>query len=484
MEGHKESIFFHYILDNNNILNVTKPEFFMNSNLRELFEIAKEHALKYKSPPKREQLEELVSIRGLSEKYGSDMLEALYNSRKQLESYEKEWLEENVGAWIQFRNLDHTMRKAIAYIKTNKVSAENTSEIVEKVRHMISSETSIDFTFNLGADFFDPRRHLQTRLARTSSGYDYLDLCLKGGYWKGSLVVLICQPKGGKSLVLQNLCAQSVLLGQNCAYVTLELQEELVNMRIGSNLLSIPLNEYEERARDQDFMKKKISKLKQSQLTPMGNLHVKEFPASTASVNDVKFYLKKAEEMLGYKFDNIFIDYINIMKNWRNPNTENTYMKIKQLSEDLRAMAMEEQWAIISVTQTKRDGWNNTDINVNDISESAGLLHTVDVMFGIITDPEMKARGEYVLKCLANRVAGYENTRKKFNIDWKYFRLEEDKDSPIEDLDEIINSLHNRTYHRSETNGNKTNNREITVIDNDEDPLGIGDVKSLFETNR
>jgi hypothetical protein len=32
------------------------------------------------------------------------------------------------------------------------------------------------------------------------------------------------------------------------------------------------------------------------------------------------------------------------MKNWRNPNTENSYSKIKQLAEDLRAMATRNNW--------------------------------------------------------------------------------------------------------------------------------------------
>jgi len=83
-------------------------------------------------------------------------------------------------------------------------------------------------------------------------------------------------------------------------------------------------------------------------------LHIKEFPASTASSNDIGAYLRKAQELLGYKFENIFIDYINIMKNWRNPNTENLYMKIKQITEDVRAMGQENNWAIISPTQTNR----------------------------------------------------------------------------------------------------------------------------------
>jgi hypothetical protein len=437
---YKEQVFFHYILENPIFLNVSKSDYFANVTLRELFDVAKEHALRYKEPPSKDQMLELVRIKGLGEKYSEEIIDGLYNTKALLKQYDAEWLEKNVGPWIQVRNLDNVMRKAIAFMKTTNTTIENASEVVEKIRHMISSETVIDFSFNIGSDFFDPLAHLQTRLARTTTGFDYIDLCLKGGWWKGSLITFLSGPKAGKSLWLGNLALASVQQGHNTAYITFELQEEIINMRLGSNMFTVPLDDYEEWAKDQSLLKTKIQHAKQSAVIPLGKLHVKEFPASSCSVNDLRTYLKKAEEVLGIKFSNVFVDYINIMKNWRNPNTENTYMKIKQIAEDLRAMAMEENWAVITATQTNRGGWETSDLNVTNISESAALLHTVDVLFGIITNAEMKARKEYYLKCLANRVSGYENTKKRYTIDWKYARIEEDKNSPIQDMDFIINS--------------------------------------------
>lgn len=351
---YQEQIFFHYILDNRIYLNTTKPEFFSNQVLREMFEIAKDHTLRYKDAPSKDQMSELIRVKGINDRISDDIIGALYNAKIQLQNYDSKWLEENVGPWIRIRNLDSVMRKSIAFMKTSQITAENAAETVEKVRNMLTTETAIDFDFNLGSDFFDAASHRQTRLARTSTGYDFMDLCMKGGYWKGSLIGLLGSPKSGKSLWLNNLAGKSVSNGYNTAYITLELQEEIVNMRIGSNLLDIKMDDYEAKTEDQSFLKQKLTDLKKNAFKPPGNLHVKEFPSSTASTNDISSYLKKTQEILGYKFDNVFIDYINIMKNWRNPNTENTYMKIKQISEDLRAMAMEEQWCVITVTQTNR----------------------------------------------------------------------------------------------------------------------------------
>jgi len=122
---------------------------------------------------------------------------------------------------------------------------------------------------------------------------------------------------------------------------------------------------------------------------------------------------------------------------------------------------------------THNSGWEGTDLSVNSIAESAGLLMTVDLLFGIVTNAEMKARGEYFLKCLANRVAGMENTRKRYTIDWKYARIEEDKMSPIQDMDFFINQV--VAGHKAPRNGHTYKSADIhEVISKKTQPLNPG----------
>jgi hypothetical protein len=111
------------------------------------------------------------------------------------------------------------------------------------------------------------------------------------------------------------------------------------------------------------------------------------------------------------------------MKNWRNPNSENTYMKIKQIAEDIRGVAMSNQWAIVTATQTKQSEFDSTDLSISSASESSGLVATVDGLFGIIQDPMMYANREYKLKLVANRDDGYKNSYKMFNVDYTYMRI-------------------------------------------------------------
>jgi hypothetical protein len=196
--------------------------------------------------------------------------------------------------------------------------------------------------------------------------------------------------------------------------------------RMGANILGIPVGEYNDTADDETAIKKKLNSVTYDNLRVPGQLYIKEFPTSQASVNDVERYLKKIEENKGIKFKVIVVDYINIMKNWRNPNSENTYMKIKQIAEDLRGMAMNNNWSIITATQTKQGDFDASDLSINSAAESSGLVATVDGMFGIIQDPIMYANREYKLKILANRDDGYKNAYKVFSVDYRYMRITED----------------------------------------------------------
>lgn len=463
--GYQEQVIYHYILDEQIYLQLTKPEYFSNEIVRELFSLAKEHALKYKEAPSKEQILEIINIKSLGEKIYIDLVTSLYNTKQLLSQYSEDWLKENTGAWIQMKNLDNVMRKSIAYMKTTKINAENASEVVQRVRSMVSNETAIDFNFDLGSDFFDAKNHMQTRLSRMSTGYSFLDTCLKGGWWKGGFFVLMGAGKSGKSMILCNLAGKAMSLGKNVAYITLELQRELLAARIGSNLLNVPIDDYEKIVEDQSLLKQKLNEFKSNSLIPVGELHIKEFPASTASTIDIENYLKKAQELLGYTFDIIIIDYINIMKNWRNPNSENTYMKIKQISEDMRAMGMINNWAMLTCTQTNRNGINNSNLQITDIAESAGLLHTVDALFGIITDPIMKANGEYFISCLADRVAPMENMKKRYTFDRKYLKLEEDKNSQIQDMTLIIPDFYPKNNFSTKRNFQPNNNDKLINSD-------------------
>lgn len=426
---HLEKIFYHYVLERPELLNVVKPRFFRTSSLSKLYEIGNNFYEKYNKQPTQQQVKELVKSLGLSEEINDQQISLLYETN--LSQYEPEWLKESTEAWVEYQNLDASVQDLISYLKTTQVNVENVKDVVQTAKTIISDQNNIQFGFDEGLDFFNPDSHIQPVSDTFSSGYEYIDTVLGGGFYSKALFCFIGEMKIGKSIWLANLAANSVKLGQNTAVISLEMRDRKLVKRLGANLLGIPMKEYAEAARDTVDLKQKLGTLGYSELRTPGKLYVKEFPTSSAGVPDIERYLKKMEELKGIKFKVVILDYINILKNWRNPNSENTYMKIKQIAEDLRAMAMRNEWAIVTATQINRSGFGSTDLNATNISESAALGHTVDAMFGIIQDEIMHANREYILKLIANRDDGYKNSRRKFLINYDLMRITEDPNTQI-----------------------------------------------------
>jgi hypothetical protein len=100
-------------------------------------------------------------------------------------------------------------------------------------------------------------------------------------------------------------------------------------------------------------------------------------------------------------------------------------MKIKQIAEDLRAMAVRNEWVVITATQINRGGYDSSELTMSHIAESAGLSHTADIIYGIIQDTSMQMNHEYWLKVLKIRNGEGKNSRCMYRIDYSYMRLTE-----------------------------------------------------------
>ena len=437
-----QNVYYHYILSNPSLALKFEPEFFTAKPLQYAFKIAKDYVVKYHQPPTADQMKQLVVDNNMQDVLQDDVIDALYAQKQMLSSFPDEWLYDETTNWAILENVKKSIVDVAAYLKLNQDDMEsgNAKQVVEHIKTMFNKSCILEFSDDLdtGSDFWDAESHSQKKLERSSLGYDFLDFCLNGGGFPGALICFAAAPKTGKSLWLQNICEKSVEKGENNVYITLELPTPMVVSRIGSNMLSIPSLEYEKYTKDTLLMKEKLNKYIKSKLVKPGALIVKDFPTSTLSVIELESYLLSKEEELSteghpFKFKNVFVDYLNIMKNYRNPNSENTYMKIKQIAEDLRAMGKKNGWCIITATQTNRSQFDTNDINASQISESSGLGATVDAMFGIIADALMMAQGKYYLKCIYDRVSPQANKKKLFDCNFTYLRISENVSEGIVD---------------------------------------------------
>ena len=78
-------------------------------------------------------------------------------------------------------------------------------------------------------------------------------------------------------------------------------------------------------------------------------------------------------------------------------------MYIKSIAEELRGLAVETNVPIMSATQTTRSGFSNSDVGLEDTSESFGLPATADLMFALISNEELDELNQIAVKQLKNR---------------------------------------------------------------------------------
>lgn len=433
-----EILAFFYILKDPSLIKNFNKRFFTEPTIVSIFDYAQDFVNQYKEEPTPEQLYELIKVSG-KEEIGLDSIKTLWQNQTGLSKYSDDWLKTNISAWGKFRSFYTGLESTIAYVKQlpTNIAYTDSEMYINRASNIFNNGASFSVNTTEGYDFFDLENHIIKDEDTHTSGYKFMDLCLNGGFMKKGLYVIMGAPKVGKSQWLCNLAANSVKMGYNTIYITLEMAYQKVNRRIGANLFNINIDDYQNALKDKNKMKQAVQSFHNSLMIPAGKFYLEEFPTSSATASDIEnFVLKKEAELskqFGYefKFANVFIDYVNIMRDQRGNSGDNTYIKIKNICEDVRAMAQRNQWAVISVTQVNGNGFESTNLTMSDLSESKGLAATVDALFGIIQTALMRASNVYYLQSICLRDSPHMGDKKKYIFDPYHLRLTED---PTEDI--------------------------------------------------
>jgi hypothetical protein len=208
-------------------------------------------------------------------------------------------------------------------------------------------------------------------------------------------------------------CASGNLVdGLNVLYITLEMAEEKIAERIDANLMNIAIDELSELPKD--VYQKKIDKIKSKTI---GKLIIKEYPTASAGASNFRYLLNELKLKKNFKPDIIYIDYLNICSSSRLKvgSNVNSYLYVKAIAEELRGLAVETNVPIVSATQTNRTGFTNSDVGLEDTSESFGLPATADFMFAIISNEQLANLNQLLVKQLKNRYSD-PNINRKFIV--------------------------------------------------------------------
>lgn len=407
-----EKIILHNLLRNETYSRKVTPfikrEYFHDRSMRFVFETIHDFIQKYNNLPTKEALYIILdknkSITQEELKRVSFIIEEISNNQ---ESSDIEWLVNETESFCKEKAVYNAIMESIQIIDGKSQQSQGS------IPDILSKALAVSFDVHIGHDYIEDyeKRYDFYHTIEKKIPFDLepFNQITNGGTPAKTLNIVMAGTGVGKSLFLCHHAANCLKQNQNVLYITCEMAEERIAERIDANLLDVTLDSLKELPKT--VYEKKINNLSAG---VTGKLIIKEYPTATANVNHFRFLLDELWLKRKFKPDVIFIDYLNICASARlkNGNNINSYTYIKSIAEELRGLAVEYNVPIFSATQTTRSGYSNSDVGLEDTSESFGLPATADFMFALISTDELAEMNQIMVKQLKNRYNDTASNRK------------------------------------------------------------------------
>jgi len=382
------------------VLPFLKSEYFHDNTERRLFDLVERYIKDYNGLPVKTALEiEIEKLENISD----DLYQNMTGYIKELGTPDVDlaWAIDNTEKWCQDKAVYNAVMESIQILDDKKGERSKGS-----IPEILSGALSVSFDNSVGHDFLedaDLRYEFYHRVEdKIDFDLDYFNRITKGGLSRKSLNVALAGTGVGKSLFMCHCAAHNLLQGKNVLYITMEMAEEKIAERIDANLLGVTMDELG--ILPKDAYDKKVERVKNK---TTGKLIIKEYPTASAGSTHFRHLLNELKIKRNFMPDIIYVDYLNICMSsrLRSGANVNSYTYVKAIAEELRGLAVEFDVPLVSATQTTRSGYGNSDVGLEDTSESFGLPATADLMFALISTEELQDLNQIMVKQLKNRYA-------------------------------------------------------------------------------
>lgn len=384
-----------------------------------------------KLPTKKILAIELSKVQSLSESEFTSLGDYLQNIEKP-EEVEHDWILKETEEFYKKRAIYNAIEESITIMDgTSKKYKE------DAIPNLLSEALSVSFDKSIGHDYIedlDARFDFYHRKEeKVEFDLDIFNKITRGGFAKKTLNVAMAATGVGKSLFMCHMSTAAIKLGYNVLYITMEMAEEKIAERLDMNLMDLTFDDLY--AIDKKMF---VSKFKNVTGDSVGKMVIKQYPTKGAHAGHFRALLKELKLKKKFTPDIVFVDYLNICCSQHvKSGAVNSYTEVKSIAEELRGLAIEFNVPIVSATQTNKEGFNNTDIDITNTSESMGLTHTVDFMCALISTEDLEKMNQLMVKQLKNRYNDL-NYYKKFiiGLERKKMRLFNMEDSAQDGISE------------------------------------------------
>jgi len=376
-----------------------KSDYFDGDESSIIFKKIKEHLKTYGNLPQQEIIINSIENEE-SKKSIEDYLEKVNSIDFDIEK-NYDWLKEETNNYLKDRAFKYAIMQSIDII-------ESKDNNLQKSRQLIEEALCADLKVNLGLNYFDDLNKRLSEIFNDSeikipSCYPVLDEIINGGFPPYSLIIFAAVTAGGKSLLMSNLLARQIISGYTGVLFTMEMSEKAFAQRFDSIYSKLDINKMYLNSKMKKELIKNLREIKSKE--KRGNLYIKEFPTGKAKVSDIRIYLRELW-LRNIKPSIIMVDYINLMENDNSKKTNRKDEDLTQIGRDLRALSLEFNAPVISVSQINREGSNLPlkELTNSFIAECYNLGNDADFLGILGNDPDLSIyESEKHVKIVKNR---------------------------------------------------------------------------------
>lgn len=203
---------------------------------------------------------------------------------------------------------------------------------------------------------------------------------------------------------LINFAKSAALASKNVLYATLEVGAPIISDRLDASIAEVVMKELQDKSHT---VQEKILEVYDKKV---GKLIMHEYPSGTMTPNMLRALLDRYKSpgrnrdgsiRPPIEFDLVVVDYADIMA--PNHRYSDVIENSKSIYVDLRAIAFDYNCAVLTATQTNREGYKSVVAKAEHVSEDFNKVRTVDLMISINKTEEEAARGEARLYFAASR---------------------------------------------------------------------------------
>lgn len=379
------------------VLPHTEVAYFPEKSDATLVTIIKEFFDTYNKLPTKEILSlSLVDRKGMREEDVKKAIETIDGIVEPTGT--QEWILKKTEEFFKQRALYNAIHESILVIDgSHKTLAPDALPSLLQEALSVCFDTAVGHDYNESIE--ERIDHYNSKVARIKFGKGSLNKVTKGGLARKSLSVLVGASGAGKTLVMTDFAADAISLGYNVLYISMEMSEHGISQRVDANKMNIEIDDLL-KMQKQDV----IDRYNRAMPKTAGRLLVKEYPTSGAHSGHFRSLIAEAKAKKNFHPDLIIVDYLGITASAKMKlGQANSYSYYKSVSEELRALGVELDCAVLTAAQVNRGGFGASELSATDTSESMGVVHSADFILGLIRSPDLDELGQMMFQVIKNR---------------------------------------------------------------------------------